>query len=308
MPELGILSAAALGAVAFGGGDMLGACASRRLSTFGAVAVSQLAAVAFLYALTAGQGFAMLGPADTASACAGGVAHALALMLLYHGLAQGKVGVVAPLCAMSSIVVPLMGDLVLGRPVTDAQLVGIALCAVAALLIAGTPERGRQRRTTRWSVAIGIASGLSYGAADALLATIPTDDTTAVVFFARCACVAFAVPVAMVMVGREGGRGSGAAPAALAMQGRPVEAGDRSPGLRHIGLPLALAAGMFDALGQMGYMAAATRGSMGVASAITALFPAVTVALAVMFFRERISNLQVVGYAVASGGVLVLAA
>ena len=52
----------------------------------------------------------------------------------------------------------------------------------------------------------------------------------------------------------------------------------------------------------------ASRGSMGVASAVTALFPAVTVMLAVVLFAERITRTQMLGYAVATAGVLVLAA
>lgn len=309
MPEIGILSAAVLGAVAFGSGDMLGACASRRLTAYGAVAISQIAAVAFLFAFVSQSGLSHIGTGATIAAFAGGLAHAVALMLLYQGLAQGRVGVVAPLCAMSSIVVPLLGDLALARPLTEAQLFGILLCGLAALLIAGSGVDGSHRRTLKWSVAIGIASGLSYGAADVVLATIPTDDTNGVVFLARCACVAIAVPVAVFAAARARPDPRPRPRAALLGSMRqPGLAPHRSLALRHIGPTLAIAAGVFDVMGQIGYMMAATRGSMGVASAITALFPAVTVALAVLFFRERISNLQIVGYAVASGGVIVLAA
>jgi drug/metabolite transporter (DMT)-like permease len=309
MLELGILPAAALGAFAFGGGDMLGACASRRLSCYNAAAVSQVAAVSAIYLVMPPLDFAGVAAAPALVCLAGGLAHAIALMLLYLGLARGSVGIVAPLCAMSSIVLPLLGDLATGRPLSDAQIVGISLCALAALLIAGSSDYARRRRPVGWSASIGIASGMSYGAADVMLATVPIADATTVVFLARCACVAFALAVALLMYGAA--VHAAAAPGDSRSAGR-IRAPARglvstAPLVPHLGLTLAAAAGLFDVIGQLGYMTAATQGSMGVASAITALFPAVTVLLAVILFRERISGLQMIGYALASSGVLVLA-
>lgn len=304
MGEVAPLVAALFGAVAFGGGDMLGACATRRLPSYSAAAASQVAAVAFLYLFMSSPTGSSLGPGAALGAFMGGLAHGLALMLLFHGLARGLVGVVAPLCAMSSIIVPLFGDLVLGRHVGAPQLAGIALCMIASVLIAGAVGESRSGRGTGWSMAIGIASGMAYGTADVILATIPEPDSNAILLVARGACVCLAVAVMIAMTSRQPTQtllreGNGHRGGALAFDPAAV---------RHVGIALALAAGVFDVLGQIGYMHAATRGSMAVASAATALFPAVTILLAVVFFRERVSPIQLVGYGVATAAVLLLAA
>ena len=60
---------------------------------------------------------------------------------------------------------------------------------------------------------------------------------------------------------------------------------------------LAATAGVFDAMGQMSYVHAATRGSMAVAASLVALFPAVVVVLAVVVLREQVVLRQYLGLA-----------
>jgi drug/metabolite transporter (DMT)-like permease len=67
---------------------------------------------------------------------------------------------------------------------------------------------------------------------------------------------------------------------------------------------LAAIAGLLDALGHAGYVHAATRGSMGIAAALVATFPAVTVLLAAIFLRERVTRLQLVGFGFGAGGII----
>lgn len=309
--EVGILAASLLGAAAFGTGDMLGACASRRLSAANVVAISQVAAVAALYMFAIEPHMAGLGAGEILLALGGGIAHATALLLLYVGLSRGQVGVVAPLCAISSILLPLIGDLAFGRHVALAQFGGIGLCVVAAVVITGSVERAASSRPIAWSARLGLLSGLAYGASDMMLASIPSSETGAVVLVARCASVALAF--ALVMMARQRPTREREQ---LSTSGGPILLAPPTP----VGFPftmhsaiwcagavLAVAAGAVDVMGQVAYVHAASRGSMAVASAITALFPAVTVMLAVVFFGERITPAQMIGYAVATAGVIVLA-
>lgn len=310
--EVGILSASLLGAAAFGTGDMLGACASRRLSTANVVAISQVAAMVTLCMFAVEPRVAGLGAGEILLALVGGIAHATALLLLYVGLSRGQVGVVAPLCAISSILVPLIGDLAFGRHVATTQFAGIGLCVVAAAVITGSVKRTANSGPIGWSARLGLLSGLAYGASDMMLASIPSSETGAVVLVARCASVALAFALVMVAT-QKSTSGMGQLPTS----GGPILFASPTPGgfsiTMHSGIwcagaVLAVAAGTADVMGQVAYVHAASRGSMGVASAITALFPAVTVMLAVIFFGERITRAQVLGYAVATAGVLVLAA
>lgn len=306
MFELGILTASLLGAAAFGTGDMLGACASRRLSAANVVAISQVAAVVTLYMFAIEPRMAGLGAGEILLALTGGIAHAAALLLLYVGLSRGQVGVVAPLCAISSILVPLIGDLTFGRHVAMAQFAGIGLCVVAAAVITGSVDRTATSRSIGWSARLGLLSGLAYGTSDMMLASIASSETGAVVLVARCASVALAFALVMIAKQRPpwGGEGSPTLHASPASGEFSIT---MHSGIWYAGAMLAVAAGAADVMGQVAYVHAASRGSMGVASAITALFPAVTVMLAVIFFGERITPAQMIGYAVATAGVIVLA-
>ena len=74
-----------------------------------------------------------------------------------------------------------------------------------------------------------------------------------------------------------------------------------------VSVALAMAAGLFDTLGHVGYVHAATRGSMGVAAALVAIFPGVTVLLAAIVLRERITRPQLVGFGLGAGGIVFIA-
>ena len=74
-----------------------------------------------------------------------------------------------------------------------------------------------------------------------------------------------------------------------------------------ISVALSVGAGLLDTLGHVGYVHAATRGSMGVAAALVAIFPAVTVLLAAILLRERITRAQMVGFGLGAGGIVFIA-
>jgi transporter family protein len=69
----------------------------------------------------------------------------------------------------------------------------------------------------------------------------------------------------------------------------------------------AAAAGAFDLMGVASYSAGATRGFLSVVLAASAVFPAIAVALSVVFLKERLVVNQYVGIAVVIGGLLLLA-
>ena len=69
-----------------------------------------------------------------------------------------------------------------------------------------------------------------------------------------------------------------------------------------IGVALSGAAGLFDMLGHVGYVHAATRRSMGVAAALVAIFPGVTGLLAALVLQERITRSQLFGSG--TGGII----
>ena len=306
--------AAVLGAVAYGSGDFLGGRASRRLTTFSAVAIAQAVAVAFML-----QGYALAqGPLPVGAqgwvSVAAGIAYAIAVISIYEGLGHGRIAVVASICGLLSIVVPLAGDLVLGRSISRNEMVGMVLCAAAAAVIVGASRASGDRGSIGWSVRVGVTSGIAFGIADLGLGTMPPELAPGALFMTRCVAATIAVVLALGLAGRFSSKS--VAPSVFApvaaltavaeLPGAPgtlAQPISPSPGLA-TSVALAVTAGLLDTLGHVGYLHAATRGSMGVAAALVAIFPAVTVLLAAVVLRERITRPQLVGFGLGAAGII----
>ncbi len=290
---------ALMGAVAYGGGDFMGGRAAVRLSAPGAVALAQCAAmlVAF-HAFAGGQvpaaPLAIVGPG-----IAGGIAYAAGLLRLYQGVARGRVAVVAPVCGVVGILVPLAGDLILAREIGYLQLVGIAVCAAAIVLLARASGPAPRAGSGPSSFRLGVESGLGYGAADLCLGMVAPADGADALAVARCVAALIAIALLVVVLRPR-------APAARSEP--PVFTEGRLSARLLPPAALAIAAGAFDALGHMSYVHVATQGSMAVASAIVALFPAVLVLLAVVVLRERITARQWAGLFASLAGITLMGA
>ena len=91
--------ATALGAVAYGTGDFVGGFASRRLTTFSVVAIAQAVAVVLLlqYAVLDSGPFS-LGVQNWVCVFAG-LAYAAGVIVIYEGLAHGRVAIVYGTCS-----------------------------------------------------------------------------------------------------------------------------------------------------------------------------------------------------------------
>ncbi len=139
---------------------------------------------------------------------------------------------------------------------------------------------------------MGLLSGLGFGVADLCLGMMSTGEATGGLLIAGTVAAAIAL---LCLLARSGDPGTAAdASASRLALPRPVRAG----------VLLAVGAGLLDAIGHMGYVHAATRGSMGVAAALVGLFPAVSVLLAVLILRERVRGGQCAGLATAGVGVI----
>ena len=305
--------AAVLGAVAYGSGDFLGGCASRRLATFSAVAIAQAVAVTFMlqnYALAQGP---LPAGAQAWVSVAAGIAYAIGVISIYEGLGHGRIAIVASLCGLLSTVVPLAGDLVLGRSISSNELVGMVLCAAAAVLIVGASKASEIADRSAGPSASASQAGSfwccrprSWIDAARTGGRGPVHDTM------RC--------------GHDRGR-SCVGPCRTHLievrcSGRPCAgrcSRDRGTGVRLDGdadtVHLEIVwfddrrrasgtAGLLDMLGHVGYVHAATRGSMGVAAALVAIFPGVTVLLAALVLQERITRSQLFGFGLGTGGII----
>jgi uncharacterized membrane protein len=105
---------ALLSATLYGSADFLGGLASRRSTVMPVMIFSQLAGLITLFLVLPFLPSATATRTDFAWGALAGGALGMGLMLLYQGLATGKMSVVAPVTAVLAVVVSAVAGIVLG--------------------------------------------------------------------------------------------------------------------------------------------------------------------------------------------------
>lgn len=277
---------ALLSALCYGTGDFIGGVMSSRIPAWTAAFCSQVGGAVATLALalvTAGE----ITASSLAWGTASGVCTGVGLVALYHGLAVGRMGVVAPLSGILGAVVPAMTGLVSGDDPSTLIWLGLLLALPAVALVASTPRAADAAEagtgSARGSGAIfGIAAGAAFGVGFATIAQVPDS--------------AGHWPVALSMA--VGALLTAVIAAVLHEQWRPRRISDWTAGL----------GGILGASAVVLFLEAAQRGLLSVASVLSALYPAVTVLLAVLLLRERVHRLQAVGLVLTGVAVAMVAA
>lgn len=278
MPSPGILLGL-LGAVSFGAGDVAGATVARRSGALVAVAGAHLIGlIAIVAALV------LVHPPAPGAAAIGigalaGLFGAAGLAALYRGMALGSMGLVSALGGAGSLALPLAAGAVLGATISPIQLVGVAATAAAGAAASGATrtEIGRTGLLLAgaaaatlggWYVLIDLASRLG----DPLWALASSRTTSAL--------TASAVAIALIAARRR-------RPPALP--------------LRLLGV-----AGIFDVGGNALFVASRGFIPVGLAAALSGLYPIVTVLIARVVLGERVSSAARVGIGLALLGVVLI--
>ena len=126
---------ALLSAVAYGAADFLGGMAARKATAVAAVVVSQTAGLILLLLALPLLPETIVNPIDIAWGAVAGLAGGSGVALLYRALALGPMSVVAPLTAVFAAAVPVFTGLALGERLSMVTTLGIALAAIAIVLI-----------------------------------------------------------------------------------------------------------------------------------------------------------------------------
>jgi drug/metabolite transporter (DMT)-like permease len=261
------------GAVLWGVGDFLGGIAARRLAVLTVLVVSQgvgLAGVA-VWVVLSGDPFP--GVVELLPAAGAGVAGLLGLAALYRGMAVGAMGIVAPISAASPVV-PLTADAAQGVVPSVLQWLGVALVLVGIAVLSNEPS---SVDGSRFAAGVGLAllAALAFGAFFVGIDAGADESVPWAVVAVRSTSVAFALAVIVV-----------------------TRASLRTP--RRL-LLILLAIGVFDTAANVVFAQASTEGAIGIVAVLSALYPVVTVALARVVLRERLSIAR------RAGGVLALA-
>jgi drug/metabolite transporter (DMT)-like permease len=267
-------------ALSYGVSDFVGGLASRREPALRVLLLSYPVGVvlmAVLLPLVPGR----LDAATLAWAGAAGLAGAAGVVLLYLGLAAGPMGVVAPLTAVASAVVPVTVGIGLGERPPPVAYAGVALALLAVVLVSRGPGGAVDGPVTARAVAIALLAGVGFGCYFVLLAGAPDTSGGWPLLVSRLA-------------------------SAVAVAGLAVAAGHAgrlAPGVGRF----AVVAGALDALANLTYLLAVRQGLLSLVPVLVALYPAATILLARVVLGERTGRAQRVGLAVAAGSVALIA-
>ncbi|MHA7665025.1 EamA family transporter [Mycolicibacterium sp. HS_4_1] len=272
-----------MSALGYGISDFVGGIAARRVAALRVVLVSYPVAGVLLTVIACVVGGQVSSSAVTWGVLCG-VLQAFGIWWFYAALGSGPISVVSPLTAILVSGGPIVVGVAMGERPSGVAIAGIALALVAVALVSAqaTDEDETPHRFTAKVAWLTVGSGLTFGLSFAVIHQVPHDAKLWPLVFARFAATA------VVMV------------AALATRNFALP--------RAFPLKLALIAAALDVIANVGMLLALQAAMLSLASVLISLYPAATVALAMVVLKERVRAWQAVGMALALGSVAMIAA
>ncbi len=195
-----------------------------------------------------------------------GTAGALGVGALYKALSMGHTASVAPTSAIICALIPVAYELITtGAPKTT-QLVGFAFAFLGIWLVSRSPRRGEEN--FRQGMLLGFLAGIGFGGFFLFISFVDKGQ----VFYPALAARIATLIIAFIM---------------LAIRRLPL------PGLTSN--PVALLAGFLDSGGNIFYLLATQLTRLDIAALLSSFYPAVTVILAGVLLKEKISRTQWLG-------------
>lgn len=265
--------AGVLAAVSWGSGDYGGGIAAKRLPVFVALLGAQAVGLAGAIAAMLIAGEAPPDRVDAAWAATAAVFGSVGLAALYRALADGRMGIVAPITGVLTAAIPVtIGIATAGAP-APARLAGFGLAIVAILLVSAADDGSTGRR----GLLLAVGAGVSFGLYTTCLGQV-AHGIFAPLAIGRATSVAFVL--AMLVATRT--------PVAASLAGR-----------RRVGAVVVLV-GVLDLAGNGSFLVAAQAGGLALAAVLGSLYPVATVVLAAVLLREPVGRLHAVGIGAAA--------
>jgi drug/metabolite transporter (DMT)-like permease len=280
-------------AIGYGVSDFVGGIASRRVAALRVVLVSYPVALVLLTVAAVIVGGHVSPPAVLwGSLC--GISQAFGVWWFYAALGAGPISVVSPLTAVLVSAVPVSVGVALGERPTGTAVVGIVLAFVAVVLVSrevadeplarresSTDEDSTPHRFTAKIAWLTVGSGSAFGLNFVLIAQAPVEAHLWPLVFARIAASTLVLLIALFTRNLAAPRG--------------------------MPLRLALAAGVLDTTANVAMLMALHTSLLSLAAVLMSLYPAATVALALVVLKERVTRWQAIGMVLALIAVAMIA-
>ncbi|MCW2831626.1 MAG: EamA family transporter [Aeromicrobium sp.] len=267
-----------LSALAYGISDFLGGIFAKRASPWQVAVVGQTSSGVISLAAALVVGGSATGH-DLAYGALAGLGGGFGVAFLYRGLSTARMGVVAPLSAIGTALLPVVVGLTTGDRPSVLVLVGVACAFPAIALISRVVDDSPAHRG---GVADGILAGLGFGLLFVFLGQVGDDAGLMPLALSQATSVASVAVTAIVLRQAWWPRERAAWRAVLM--------------------------GPLGATAQGAFLYATHHGLLSVVSVISSLYPASTVLLAAVVLREKIHGWQGLGLVLAALAVALVAA
>lgn len=266
-------------AASWGAGDFSGGFATKRIHVAMVMLISQLIGVILLVvlALLFQEQLPPLG--DLLLGGVAGIAGVLALSALYSALATGQMGVVAPISAVVSGILPVMVALFLEGLPSAPQLAGFAIALLAVWLLSSA---GGEMSIQRHELTLAAGAGIGFGLFFVLMDQATHHATLWPLVAARTASVIFMATFVLLR--------------------KKWQTPSKNM------LPVLASSGIFDTGGNAFFVLAAQTGRLDVAAIVSSLYPAITALLAWFILKERLSQTQWIGVLAALVAIVLITA
>jgi drug/metabolite transporter (DMT)-like permease len=270
---------ALVSSLSWGVADFAGGLAARRVGSAQVLSVSYPTGAILLTVLALFVIPGEITPAVLPYAVAAGVIGGTAMWLLYAALTRGPMGIVSPITAVMSGLIPVLVGVTRGEHLTLVAVLGMLGAAAAVVLV--SRESGHPHERAPFSaLAYAVAAGIAIGFYLVAIGLSPASAGIWTATLGRWLTSITMVVIVLVVI--------------------------RKPHPRNFPWLLAMSAGTLDAFANGMFQLASQRGLLAIVAVIGSLYPAATVLLARFILHERMNRIQVTGVAAAFVSVVAL--
>ncbi len=263
-------------ALLWGAGDFWGGWTSKRQSVYSVIVSSQIVGLLLFIALAVLSGERVPPIGDMALSAVAGLAGAIGILALYRSLAEGRMGIAAPVSAVVAAALPVVAGFVLDGAPSIWQFAGFGLALIAVWLISRTAGARLNWR----ELTLPFVAGVSFGVFFVLIGHVSDRAVWWPLVAVRTVSLSTLTIVATVQ-----------------RQPRLVE--------QRYWLLVALV-GALEVGGNAFFALAGQVGRLDVAAVISSLYPATTVWLAWLILKEHLTRQQLIGVVAALAAIVLI--
>ncbi|HXM57632.1 MAG TPA: EamA family transporter [Candidatus Dormibacteraeota bacterium] len=270
---------AIIAAVGFGSSDFLGGLSSRKASSIATLLTFQASGFLVLLPILAVQA-PSVDRAGILWAGGGGLIGSIGMLIFLRALASGAMAVAAPVVGVSAASLQVLVGVALGERPSPLAWVGVG-AGLVAIVATGWPVSEAGGRAAARGAVLALAAGACFG-----------------LFYVGLSRAAHAGGVTPLLASRMAAVAVSALVVLLSRSAWTVEPGSLRP---------AVVSGVLDVSSDVLVLIAFGSGALSLVSVLVALYPAMTVALALAILRERLRPLQWAGIALAIAAAALIA-